>query len=57
MNPFYTEAFAGPKADDIAGAVNIYGGPVVPQIPVPAALPLLGSALLGFGALRRFGQA
>jgi Matrixin len=28
MNPFYTEAFAGPQADDIAGGVFIYGAPV-----------------------------
>jgi hypothetical protein len=32
MNPFYTEAFSGPQADDIAGARFIYGAPIeVPE--------------------------
>ena len=56
MNPFYTEAFAGPQTDDIAGAQFIYGKPVVvepPTIPVPAALPLLAVALAGLGVLGR----
>ena len=39
MNPFYSEAFSGLKPDDIAGARFIY------NIPLPAALPLFGSAL------------
>ena len=39
MNPFYSEAFSGLKPDDIAGAQFIY------NIPLPAALPLFGSAL------------
>jgi hypothetical protein len=29
MEPFYTEAFAGPQADDIAGAVFLYGQPAI----------------------------
>lgn len=45
MNPFYTEAFAGPQADDIAGAVFIYGAPV--GVPEPAAIGLLAIGLLG----------
>lgn len=54
MNPFYTEAFSGPQADDIAGAVFIYG-PVVPAaVPEPSSLALClfaaGPALV---ALRR----
>ncbi len=55
MNPFYTEAFSGPQADDIAGATFIYGSPVVvpPTVPVPAALPLLTVALAGLGVLGR----
>lgn len=57
MNPFYTEAISGPQADDIAGAQFIYGRPSQPpQVPLPAALPLLGAALglLGiFGVGRR----
>jgi hypothetical protein len=58
MNPFYTEAFSGPQADDIAGAQFIYGPNIVmPAVPVPAALPLLASGLMAFGALRRFRRA
>ena len=56
MNAFYTEAFSGPQADDIAGAQFIYGKPVVvppPTVPVPAALPLLAVALAGLGVLGR----
>lgn len=55
MNPFYTEAFAGPQADDIAGIINIFdgagfgGGASVPE-PVTSALSLIGLAFL----LRRF---
>lgn len=52
MNPFYTEAFAGPQADDIAGMQYIYGRPISP-VPLPAALPLLGGGLLILGFVRR----
>jgi Matrixin len=54
MNPFYTEAFSGPQADDIAGAVFIYGPPRVAAIPEPAPLSLLMLGLLGlFASLAR----
>ena len=43
MNPFYTEVFAGPQADDIAGAVFIYGAAV--------STPEGGSTLLLFGII------
>ena len=46
MNRFYTEAFSGPQADDIAGARFLYGPAV---IPIPAALPLFGSAVVVMG--------
>jgi len=49
MNPFYSEAFFGPQADDIAGAQFLYGPAAVP---LPAALPLFGSALLLLGFMR-----
>jgi hypothetical protein len=42
MEPFYTEAFAGPQADDIAGAQFIYGAPQVGNVPEPSSLVLLG---------------
>ena len=47
MNPFYTEAFSGPQADDIAGARFIYGTRVVVGVPEPTSMLLLGAALLG----------
>ena len=54
MNQFYTEAFSGPQADDIAGAQFIYGANLS-AVPLPAALPLFGSAIamIGFVGLRR----
>lgn len=53
MNPFYTEAFSGLQADDIAGAVAIYGvaSPSVPS--TPSSVLLLGIALLAISAFRR----
>ena len=54
MNPFYTEAFSGPQADDIAGAVFIYGPvPTTPPVPEPAALLMMGLGLLGVGMRAR----
>lgn len=52
MGAFYTEAFAGLQADDIAGAQFIYG-PAIQQVPEPSALALLGVALLSVTLLRR----
>jgi len=45
LEPFYTEDFVGPQADDIEGAIFIYGSAVVP---LPGALWLF---LSGIGAL------
>jgi hypothetical protein len=54
MEPFYTEAFFGPQADDIAGAVFIYGAPVGPGVPDGGStIALLGVALVAFAAVRR----
>lgn len=56
MNPFYTESFFGPQADDIAGAQFLYGAPAIAAVPLPAGIVLLGSALAlvgAFGAHRR----
>ena len=55
MNAFYTEAFLGPQADDIAGMVFIYGAAATADVPIPGALPLFATGLgaLGFFAYRR----
>lgn len=56
LNPFYTEAFKGPQADDIAGMQFIYGPAQNGTVPTPGSVALAGLALLGVVALRRSGQ-
>ena len=51
LNPFYTEAFSGPQADDIAGAVFLYGARVA--VPAPGLAALLAIGFLALGLLRR----
>lgn len=53
MNPFYTEAFMGPQADDIAGMQALYGRAVTGTVPEPASLALVGLALFAASAARR----
>jgi hypothetical protein len=55
MNPFYTETFSGPQADDIAGAQFIYGQPQ--EAPEPATLLLMGLGLAAVAARRARGRA
>ncbi len=47
MNPFYSEAFSGLRADDIAGAQAIYGSAPVAAVPEPSTVALLGIGILG----------
>jgi hypothetical protein len=56
MNPFYTEAFQGPQADDIAGAQFIYGARIN-RVPAPGMLALFGIGLAFFAMGRRFAVA
>lgn len=53
MNPFYTEDFSGPQADDIAGAVFIYGPAASGVVPEPGSSLSLLLMGLGFAALAR----
>ncbi len=53
LNPFYSEAFSGPQADDIAGMQFIYGAPTTGTVASPGSAALAGLALLGLAALRR----
>jgi hypothetical protein len=52
MNPFYTEAFSGPQADDIAGAQSLYGAPVPFEFSAVHGIAAL-AGLYGFDQLRR----
>lgn len=56
MNPSYTEAFAGPQADDIAGAVFIYGAAPIDEpapVPEPSTFLLLGAGVLALVRMRQ----
>ncbi|WP_051306206.1 matrixin family metalloprotease [Massilia alkalitolerans] len=53
MNPYYTEAFRGLQADDIAGARYIYGAANTNPVPVPGSLLLIGLGLAALSAARR----
>lgn len=56
MNPFYTEAFSGPQADDIAGMQQLYGVQVNNSVPESGTLALVGLALATLGMRRRSAQ-
>lgn len=51
MSPVYTEAFDGPQAGDIAGAVFLYGAPAT-MLPIPTTTLLMATGLLGLGIVR-----
>lgn len=50
MNPFYSESFSGPQADDIAGAQYLYGAHVPDG---GSSLALLGCAVFGLRFFRK----
>ncbi len=52
MNPFYSEAFSGPQADDIAGMQALYGAPVS-AVPEPGSIFLMSAGGLFLIGLRR----
>ena len=53
MNPFNTESFSGPQADDIAGVRFLYGPATVSDVPEPTTILLFGAGLLGLVTLKR----
>lgn len=53
MNPFYSEAFSGPQADDIAGMQFIYGEAVAGTVPEPSSVALALMSLSLLAAARR----
>lgn len=53
MNPYYTEAFSGVQADDIAGMRAIYGAALQQDVPEPSTTALVGLACLALGLQRR----
>jgi hypothetical protein len=52
MNSFYSEAFTGPQADDIAGMQSIYG-PALSEVPEPGGIVLMSGGLLLLLAAKR----
>ena len=53
MNAFYSEAFSGPQADDIAGAQFIYGAAALTEVPAPASALVFVFGRAGLGWARR----
>jgi hypothetical protein len=52
LNAFYTEAFSGPQADDIAGAQLLYGEVPISHQPEPTTIGLMGVGLIGLFGLQ-----
>jgi hypothetical protein len=52
LNAFYTEAFSGPQADDIAGAQLLYGDVPLSHQPEPTTIGLMGIGLVGLFGLQ-----
>ncbi len=52
MNPYYSEAFHGLQADDVAGAQKLYG-PAATAVPEPSSMVLAGLGLAVFTVAAR----
>ncbi len=53
LEPYYTEGFSGPQADDIAGAQYLYGAPVTNLVPEPTTSLLLTGIISLMVCMRR----
>lgn len=53
LEPFYSESFSGPQADDIAGAQAIYGAPQYVFEPDTTLLMMLSFAMLAISLKRK----
>jgi hypothetical protein len=53
MYDYYNSSLTELQADDIAGIQSLYGAAVISAVPLPAALWLFGSGLIGFIAFRK----
>jgi len=56
LNPYYSESFTGPQADDIAGMQYLYGAAEVTETPLPATFLLMIIGLFGLYRIKNTSQ-